>query len=70
MYNYYTSIELGGQVNTKKTGPRKRYGDREPFRLLLPIEEKHYIERVSKNTTEWILTAIKERRERDESLQR
>jgi len=51
---------------TKKPGPRKRYGDREAFRLLLPRETKQYIDKVSQNTTQWILDAIKEKREREE----
>lgn len=48
-------------MSTRKSGPRKRYADREAFRLLIPKEIKQRIDSITDNTTEWILTAIQEK---------
>lgn len=50
---------------TKKPGARKQYEDRQAVRLLLPIELIEYIDSVTTNRTQWLITAAQEKKERE-----
>jgi hypothetical protein len=49
----------------KKPGARKQYEDRQPIRLLLPNDVVEYIDSKTKNRTQWLSEAAKEKKERE-----
>ena len=54
-------------ARTKTTpGPKSRYGDREEIHIKLPKGDLDYIRSQGSSLTEWIIKAIKEKRERDD----
>lgn len=52
-------------AKTKTTpGPKPKYGPREEIHVQVPVDDLHYI-RSKGNVTEWVIQAIKEKRERE-----
>jgi hypothetical protein len=62
-------LDLEREVFMAKTkgtpGPKPKYGSREEIHVKLPKEDLQYIRSVTDNMTEWIIAAIKEKRERE-----
>lgn len=51
------------RTNTKP-GPKALYGEREEIHIKLPKDDLDYIRSQGSSLTEWIIKAIKEKRER------
>jgi hypothetical protein len=49
-----------------RPGPKPKYGDREEIHVKVPKDDLSYIRSMTDNITEWIIAAIKEKREREE----
>jgi hypothetical protein len=52
-----------------KPGPQPKYGERIEIHVLVPKADLEYIKSVSSNTTEWIIQAIQEKRQRESKAQ-
>jgi hypothetical protein len=52
-----------------KPGPKPKYGEREEIHVLVPVDDLNYIRSVTQNTTEWVIGAIQEKRQRDTASQ-
>jgi hypothetical protein len=61
---------MHGGIKMAKTkgrpGPKPKYGDREEIHVKVPKDDLSYIRSMTDNITEWIIAAIKEKREREE----
>ena len=52
-----------------KPGPKPKYGEREEIHVLVPVDDLSYIRSVTGNTTEWVIQAIQEKRQRESAAQ-
>ena len=48
-----------------KPGPKSRYGEREEIHIKVPVDDLAYIRANTDNVTEWVIAAIREKRERE-----
>jgi len=49
-----------------KPGPKPKHGERQEIHVELPVDDLNYISGVTENRTQWILEAVKEKRQREE----
>jgi hypothetical protein len=57
-------LDRNSMLPKSKLGPKPKYRDRASINLDIPKRDLEYIRSVSSNTTEWIIQAIKDKRER------
>jgi hypothetical protein len=66
MYNDSNGKDQEMARTKNRPGPKPRYGDREEIHVQVPVNDLVYIREVANNVTEWVIAAIKEKREREQ----
>jgi hypothetical protein len=50
-----------------KPGPKPQYGERKEIHVQVPLDDLEYIRATTGNVTGWVIAAIQEKRQREES---